>query len=222
MPGYVVKEVSPDDATEYEMYKYYFLDRNLGALEVVQSPDVIGTANNIGDFFVFSYPAPGSVPSMGTGAVKTKGWVGDLPSQVNDWNTPGYSPCPKNYFVPTRYEWDCLVQSIPEGQRYLTHAFRLFRFGRTGIRNNNGGVISNSNADKVCVLWAGDKTELTDAGTAFFTRDTDSDAAIDNPDSKHMAVVGPGYPEKVGGPNINNKSGGVPVRAFRKMKLPKE
>ena len=159
---------------------------------------------------------------MGTQSVKNNGWIKDLPSQVTNWNQAGYNPCPKNYFVPTRNEWYSLIQSIPENKRNLTEVFKLFRFGRTGNRNNNGGNTANSN---MCQLWTGDKDEITQAGSVFIARDSDTDASVNNPDAIRMAVLGPGYTNysEVGGPNnINAKSGGAPVRAFRKMHVAKE
>ena len=208
-------ELPPVTVTEADgkKYKYYFLDRNLGATQVVESPAVSNNINMIGSSYVFSYPKPGSVPSTGVVAQTKFGWVNDNPlhSDCLDWNMPEYTPAPEHYSIPTRAEWTALMESMPESERNLTGIFNLIKVGKTGNRPKNGGVFQKT--IQYATLYCADKDDVAGASSVFQARDPDSDADFSG--EPYMVVADATNKLYIG--NNVAENGGACVRCFRKM-----
>lgn len=210
----VYYEQPPVTVTESDgkKYKYYFLDRNLGATKVVESASVSNNMDMIGSCYVYSYPKPGAVPSTGTVAQAKFGYINSNPIQKGclNWNEPQYTPAPANYFIPTRAEWRALIEALPESQRNLTGVFRLIRIGKTGNRPQNGGVFQKS--IHYATLFCADNDKDTGIRATFQARDTDSDSEFSGAPYMVVAVDNTSY--------INStlaERGGASVRCFRKM-----
>lgn len=211
----VYYEMPPFEVVEADgrKYKYYFLDRNLGAEKVVESASVSNKIEMIGSSYVYSYPKPGAVPSTGVVAQAKFGWVAKNELRCTDWNLPEYTPAPDNYYIPTIAEWSALIEAIPESERNLSGVFKLFRFGKTGNRQGNGGVFSKS--IQYCTLYAADNAALTGDRAVFQARDKDSD--LDLSGYPYMTVAYPAQPDYI--ERAVATMGGASVRCFRKMEV---
>ena len=210
-------ELPPVTVTEADgrKFKYYFLDRNLGATKVVEDPSVSNDIQSIGSCYVFSYPKPGAVPSTGVVAQAKFGWVAgnDIHEDCLDWNMPQYTPAPDNYFIPTRAEWSALIAVLPESEQNLTGMFNLIKVGKTGNRMGNGGVFSKT--IQYCTLYCADNDDIVGNRSAFQARDTDSDT--DFAGYPYITVADYNNKLYIGG-NVADR-GGASVRCFRKMEI---
>lgn len=210
-------ELPPLTVTEDDgkVYRYYFLDRNLGAKKVCDDPSIANDVELIGNNYVYSYPKPGAVPSTGVIAQAKYGWINDnkVAEDCLNWNDPRYTPAPANYLIPTRAEWTAFMNSLPESERNLTGAFKAIRLCKTGIRPKNGGVYQKT--IQFATVFAADNDDLTSTRAVFQARDTDSDTDFGG---KPYMTVGVKNSASYISANIN-VNGGTSVRCFRKMEL---
>lgn len=226
-PNNFIRLSSVDTDTYYEMppltvteadgkvYRYYFLDRNLGAKTVCDDPSTSNSMDLIGYNYVYSYSKPGSVPSTGVIAQAAYGWINANPlaKDCMNWNDPKYSPAPASYAVPTRAEWTAFMNSLPAAERNLTGAFKAIRLCKTGIRPKNGGVYQKT--IQIATVFAADNDDPTGTRAVFQTRDADSDVDFGG---KPYMTIGVKNADTYISANIST-NGGTSVRCFRKMEV---
>lgn len=210
MPPVTVKEL--DGRT----YRYYFLDRNLGASKVAESPATVSDIEAIGNFYTWGYSKPASVPSTGIGAQVNYGYfdsksqVANIPHTYQEW-IGDFSPAPNGYTIPSRAEWKTLIRTLPNGSKNIVGMWNLIRFGLTGSRGANGGALGNTtigcvfardpminpNSNPRPGLQANATTVISSVGTSTPSLDEDGVNLIYN------IVLG----------------GGQPIRVFRKVEV---
>lgn len=210
-------ELPPITVMEGEKkYRYYFLDRNLGAKSTANSTTEYLNMDAIGYQYVYSWNKPSAVPSTGSLAQASYGWINNTPLKAGitsnwDWNTPSYSPAPDNYFIPTRAEWGAVIHALPLSQQNLSGVSRILKIGPTGTRNNAGGRVAN---EKIAVLFAADANLVTGPRPSFQARDKNTDS--DYPGTPYISVGIGSVGQIVNAPSLN---GGAAVRCFRKMEI---
>ena len=147
-------------------YRYYFLDRNLGATKVADDATKTMDINAIGDQYRYSYPRPAAVVASGTGSQAANGWnKGTNVAQCQDWNQDIFTPSPINYYIPTVAEWKAFINALPEQERNMEGAYKAIKLGATAYRNQNGGPLSATVNAKYAMLYAAD---CTNSGPSMF------------------------------------------------------
>jgi len=226
-------ELPPITITEgARTYRYYFLDRNLGATQVfpANNPTVRSNVFMTGYRFVWSFKVPSSIPATGSGNQAAYGWTqptGYLMASPGNWNwntgtvgTPpaNPSPAPANYAIPTRAEWQAYVDWLPASMRNLTGVQKTIRLGASGFKGQTGITPNTAGAtptENLMIVFAADRvTNAAGNPPTFQARDRDSDADYTGSAYYSISVQGSGTPIYAA-----NVYGGIAVRCFRKMEI---
>lgn len=202
-------------------YRYYFLDRNLGASKVAENSTNTKDMNSIGYIYQFGYSIPSSEPSTGYAAQANYGWVNDNNIISYDIETGPYGeyqkwkndPSPIGYHIPTSKEWQFLIDSFTESEQNIEGAYSKLLIGLTMCRNNAG----NGQNEKYAILLSSD-SQISTTGTtsprgAFYANE---DGMLSFGGLNPIGGVVGNLPNNNGYVNVT-QSGGAPIRCMRKM-----